>query len=84
MRYATAEVPRLYRIDALEAEGFSRRQIKGYREFGLLPPPVGRGGGAYYTEVHIACLRRIRQAKDENRTTEDIREMNCPDETEED
>ena len=75
MQIVTTAPPRLYRIDALINEGFSRWEIESYRRLRLLPPPVGRGGGSYYTDIHLSCLRRIKDAKDQNRTMDDIRDM---------
>lgn len=59
-----ADSSRLYRIDALIAEGFTRRQIHYYQETGLLPRAFGRGAHAYYSDHHLRILRGIREARD--------------------
>lgn len=41
------------------AGGVSRRAVRFYVERGLLPPPQGRGRGAYYTPEHLQRLRQI-------------------------
>jgi DNA-binding transcriptional MerR regulator len=65
---------RTYTIDALLAEGFTRRMIRRYRLLGVLPPAVGRGPSAYYLDTHIRILREIKRAKDENRSLADIKD----------
>ena len=71
---STAESARIYTIDALLSEGFSRAQIFRYRKTGVLPPAEGRGRHAYYTDQHLKIVRAIKRAKDERVRLEDIAE----------
>jgi len=65
-----------YSIEALLAEGFSRRVIRYYIERGILPPPEGgRGPNAYYTDAHLVILREIKRWRDNRRTLDDLREF---------
>jgi DNA-binding transcriptional MerR regulator len=51
-----------YRIGELaEASGVNTRNIRAYRERGLLDPPVRVGRAAVYSDVHLAQLRVIDQ-----------------------
>jgi len=63
-----------YTIHALLAEGFSRSAIHYYRKAEILPPAHGRGRSAYYTDVHMNILRRIKRARDARQTLSDVRE----------
>lgn len=70
-----AEAPVIaYSIDALVAEGFSRRKIRYYIEKKIMPPAHGRGPTAYYTDAHISILRSIKQAQDQRVYLADIAE----------
>jgi DNA-binding transcriptional MerR regulator len=71
----TTEPVRTYARAALEAEGFSREQLRRFVQIGLMPPSCGAGPGAYYTDVHLGILRRIKKARDENRSYADIRDL---------
>lgn len=42
-----------------EAVGITRRAIRYYVQQGVLPPPIGLGRGAHYTEEHVEALRRV-------------------------
>lgn len=49
-----------YRLNDLAVlSGVSARNIRAYRERGLLDPPQRRGRAAYYGEQHLAQLRAI-------------------------
>ncbi|MGB7240082.1 MAG: MerR family transcriptional regulator [Rhodococcus sp. (in: high G+C Gram-positive bacteria)] len=49
-----------YRIDDLaHAAGTTTRNVRAYRERGLLPPPEKRGRIGIYDDVHLARLRLI-------------------------
>ncbi|MBD0862801.1 MerR family transcriptional regulator [Gordonia sp. zg691] len=49
-----------YRIDELaRAAGTTTRNVRAYRERGLLPPPDKRGRVGIYTDAHLARLRLI-------------------------
>ncbi|MGB3481947.1 MAG: MerR family transcriptional regulator [Mycobacterium sp.] len=51
-----------YRIGELaEASGVSIRNIRAYRERGLLDPPARVGRAAIYSDAHLAQLRVINQ-----------------------
>ena len=51
-----------YRLDDLaRLSGVSARNIRAYRERGLLDPPRRVGRSAYYGEAHLAQLRAIGQ-----------------------
>jgi DNA-binding transcriptional MerR regulator len=51
-----------YRLDELaEASGVSARNIRAYRERGLLDPPRRVGRSAYYDDYHLSQLRTINQ-----------------------
>lgn len=63
---------RTYTIDALLSEGFTHRMIRHYITRGILPHAIGRGRGAYYTDLHIRILREIREARDTRRTIYDV------------
>lgn len=58
-------------IEELMAEGFSKTAIYYYIKIGLLPSP-GRGEWASYSNVHVAILRRVKEAMDANRTLDDL------------
>jgi DNA-binding transcriptional MerR regulator len=60
----TAEAIRRYPIEALMAEGFSRRCIHYYVVRGILPPASGRGRCAVYDERHIEILREIKKRRE--------------------
>jgi hypothetical protein len=72
----TVEPPRIYRIDTLsEISGFSPRQIRRMIEFGAIPACHGRGPSAYYTDLHLNCLVRIRREREQRRTYADYAEL---------
>ncbi|MGB3372341.1 MAG: MerR family transcriptional regulator, partial [Rhodococcus sp. (in: high G+C Gram-positive bacteria)] len=49
-----------YRIDDLaHAAGTTTRNVRAYRERGLLPPPEKRGRIGIYDDVHLSRLRLI-------------------------
>lgn len=49
-----------YRIDDLaQAAGTTTRNVRAYRERGLLPPPEKRGRVGIYDDTHLARLRLI-------------------------
>lgn len=51
-----------YRLDELAREsGVSTRNIRAYRERGLLDPPRRVGRSAYYDDCHLSQLRTINQ-----------------------
>ena len=47
-----------------ERAGVPGRSIRFYIQKGLLPGPEGEKRGAYYTDVHLADLLRIKQWQD--------------------
>jgi len=52
---------RTYSIGSLaDAAGVSRRTVRFYVQRDLLPPPVGLGRGALYTDEHLARLLQIK------------------------
>jgi DNA-binding transcriptional MerR regulator len=51
-----------YRLDELaRVSGVSARNIRAYRERGLLDPPRRQGRSAYYSDYHLAQLETIKQ-----------------------
>jgi DNA-binding transcriptional MerR regulator len=51
-----------YRLDELaRISGVSARNIRAYRERGLLDPPRRMGRSAYYDDHHLAQLQTINQ-----------------------
>lgn len=51
-----------YRVEAIaRAAGVTVDTVRFYQSRGLLPPPERRGRIAYYSEEHLARLRRIRE-----------------------
>ena len=51
-----------YRLDDLaRVSGVSARNIRAYRERGLLDPPRREGRSAYYDDYHLAQLKTINQ-----------------------
>jgi DNA-binding transcriptional MerR regulator len=51
-----------YRLDDLaRISGVSARNIRAYRERGLLDPPRRQGRSAYYDDYHLAQLETIKQ-----------------------
>ena len=51
-----------YRISELAGvSGVSERNIRAYRERGLLDPPCRRGRNAFYDDRHLAQLETINQ-----------------------
>ena len=55
----------MYSIEDLMEEGFTRSSIHYYSKKRVLPPAKGgRGRGAYYTDIHLKILKRIREARD--------------------
>lgn len=51
-----------YRLDELSRlSGVSARNIRAYRERGLLDPPRREGRSAYYEDIHLAQLETIDQ-----------------------
>lgn len=51
-----------YRLDELaRISGVSARNIRAYRERGLLDPPRREGRSAYYDDYHLAQLETIKQ-----------------------
>ena len=50
-KYSIAEIS--------EMTGLSRRTIRYYLQRGLIPSPLGAGRGRYYTEDHLAHIRKI-------------------------
>lgn len=70
----TIELVRTYTIEALVAEGFSRKTIWYYAGKGILPRAHGRGPSAYYTKIHLDILREIKRARDDNRSLADIKD----------
>ena len=49
-----------YNIQTLcDRVGISRRAIRFYVQRGLIPAPVGKGRGTYYTEEHLSRLEEI-------------------------
>lgn len=70
----TTEQIACYSIEALLAEGFSRRQLYRLTASGILPYAYGRGRAAYYTDTHLRILRAIKEAQDQRVTPADIAE----------
>jgi DNA-binding transcriptional MerR regulator len=70
----TEDAPRIYSIEALLAEGFTRDQLFHYRKIGVLPRAHGGGRNAYYTQKHLDIVRAIAKARDERTTFADIAE----------
>ncbi len=53
----------MYTMTEVESlTGVSRRQIRRWRELGLLDPPVGasRGVAARWTDSHVRAIQRIK------------------------
>ncbi|MCP3968651.1 MAG: MerR family transcriptional regulator [Lentisphaerae bacterium] len=50
----------MFNIDYLAKKaGVTRRTVRYYIQRGLLPPPLGRKRGAYYTDAHYERLQLI-------------------------
>lgn len=76
MLHVATEPDRAYGLDALLAEGFSARQIERLVTDGVLPPAHGHAPyGHWYSDLHLAVLRRINRERDERRSILDIRDM---------
>lgn len=73
-QHAATPQPSVYSIEVLMDEGFSRRTIRWYITIGVLPHAEGRGRTAYYTDTHLAILRRIKKSRDVRKTLVDVRE----------
>lgn len=54
--------------------GATARTIRYYVAQGLLPPPVGNGPGAHYTDDHLGRLRLIRRLQRQHQPLSDIRQ----------
>lgn len=54
--------------------GATPRTIRYYVAQGLLPPPVGGGAGAHYTDDHLARLRLIRRLQRQHQPLSEIRQ----------
>lgn len=65
--------PRTYPIaELVDQTGFSSHQIRRLIHAGVLPRAVGRGPTAYYTDVHLNRLLRIRKEREQRRTLADF------------
>lgn len=65
-----------YRIEQLaKASGVNARNIRAYRERGLLDPPARVGRAAIYSDVHLAQLRVIDQLLGKGFTSAHITEF---------
>ena len=65
-----------YRVDELAARcGISVDTVRYYQTKGLLPPPVREGRIAWYSDDHLARLRRIRALKGAGFTLGSIRRL---------
>lgn len=53
--------------------GIPARRIRYYVSERLLPPPIGRGRAAYYTERHLSRLQKIAAMREVNLSLEEIR-----------
>ena len=63
------------RIDELAAQtGVTSRNIRAYREKGLLPPPELEGRTGYYTEEHVQRLAIIEDLQERGFSLEAIRQ----------
>ncbi len=54
--------------------GSTPRTIRYYVAQGLLPPPVGSGAGAYYTNDHLERLRLIQRLQRQHQPLSEIRQ----------
>lgn len=59
--------------DLCDQTHLPRRTIHFYVQQGLLPPPEGAGVAAYYTDVHLLCLRLIPLLRRQGLKLDDIR-----------
>lgn len=65
-----------YRVDQLAARaGLSVDTVRFYQTKGLLDPPVRDGRVAWYSDNHLAVLRRIRRLKDNGFTLGSIKRL---------
>ncbi len=70
---ATRDESTLYTIGELaERAGLTRRTLRFYVQKGALSPPEGAGRGARYTELHLAQLEVIADAKERNVTLDRV------------
>lgn len=60
--------------DLSDLSGIARRTIHFYTQQGLLPPPVGAGLGARYTEVHVLRLQLIPRLRQQGLRLDEIRQ----------
>src|SRR5512132_4409623 len=64
-----------YAIGDLAAlAGTTPRTVRYYVAQGLLPPPVGVGPGAHYTDDHLGRLRLIRRLQRQHQPLSEIRQ----------
>ena len=54
--------------------GVNRRNVHFYVQQGLLPPPLGAGLGARYSDEHLLCLRAIPVLRSRGLRLDQIRE----------
>jgi len=47
--------------EVAERTGVSTRTVRYYVQRGLIDPPLGRGRGSHYSDVHIAQINRVRR-----------------------
>jgi DNA-binding transcriptional MerR regulator len=59
--------------DLCEQTSLPRRTIHFYVQQGLLPPPVGAGVAAHYTDIHLLCLQLIPLLRRKGLRLDDIR-----------
>ncbi len=65
-----------YRLEELAVEANTTvRNIRAYRDRGLLPPPRRQGRIALYSDAHLARLRLVAELLDRGYTLNSIREL---------
>lgn len=72
--YDPISIPDAMTISQLaRRSGVPARRIRYYVSERLLPPPIGRGRAAYYTERHLSRLQQIAAMREVNLSLDEIR-----------
>ena len=67
----------MYTVQQVATEGgIAVRTVYWYVKVGVLPPPVGRGRAAHWTDEHIRAVRAVRRdLHDHNRRLVDLPDL---------
>ncbi|MCA9522675.1 MAG: MerR family transcriptional regulator [Myxococcales bacterium] len=64
--------------EVAERTGVSRRTVRYYVQQQLIDPPVGRGRGSHYSDVHVEQILRIRDLQRLGATLDQIQHAETP------